>query len=124
LIPHDLISETFDTLALLLPRSNKKVRRWYRKKQKSYTLDPGALQCGHLRLENREVEHFKYWGDRLMKLKRAYDGHEPKGPLQWWRDDRKSVQWWTFWIAALVLVLTIVFGFIQSVTSILQVRKS
>jgi hypothetical protein len=42
-----------------------------------------------------------------MKLKRAYDGHEPKGPLQWWRDDRKSVQWWTFWIAALVLVLTI-----------------
>ena len=46
-----------------------------------------------------------------MKLKRAYDGHEPEGPLQWWRGDWKSVQWWTFWIAALVLVLTI---FIQA----------
>jgi hypothetical protein len=45
----------------------------------------------------REVEH---WGDRLMKLKRAYDGHKPEGPLQRWRDDRKSEQWWTFWIAA------------------------
>jgi hypothetical protein len=118
-----LILETFDTLSLIVPRDTGSVRRWYLKKQKSNALDPGAPHCNYLKLEDRNIEHFKYWGDRLVRLKRAYDSHEPDGPIQWWRDDRKPVQWWTFWIAVMVLVLTIVFGLTQSVTGVLQVTE-
>ena len=38
----------------------------------------------------------------------------------WWYDDRKKVQWYTFWVAALVLLLTIVFGLVQSVSGVVQ----
>lgn len=122
IIPRDLISETFDMLSLLIPRQICNVQQ-YLKKQQSSSLDPGALYCEYLNLEDRQIEHFKYWGDRLVKLKQVYDNHEPHGPFQWWRDDRKEVQWWTFWVAVLVLILTIVFGAIQSVTAIIQAVK-
>jgi hypothetical protein len=68
--------ETFDTLSLIVPRDTGSVRRWYLKKQKSNALDPGAPHCNYLKLEDRNIEHFKYWGDRLVRLKRAYDSHE------------------------------------------------
>jgi hypothetical protein len=113
-----------DTLALMIPRTDRRVRKWYRQLQRPYVLDPSVLSLEYLRSEDRRIDHFVFWGGRLRKLKRAFDDHEPHGPLQWWRDDRKPVQWWTFWIAALVLALTIVFGFIQSVTAILQLMKS
>ena len=38
----------------------------------------------------------------------------------WWYDDRRKVQWYTFWIAALVLLLTIIFGLIQSVSGVVS----
>ncbi|KAH7327556.1 hypothetical protein BKA65DRAFT_69054 [Rhexocercosporidium sp. MPI-PUGE-AT-0058] len=123
ILSRNLILETMDTLALLVPRTDPKVRRWYKALQKLHTLDPGVLSLEYLSLENRDINHFKCWGGRLRKLKQAFDDHEPNGPLQWWRDDRKSVQWWTFWVAALVLILTIVFGFTQSVASIMQVLR-
>jgi len=124
IISPELILETMDTLALMIPRTDRRVRKWYRQLQRPYVLDPSVLSLEYLRSEDRRIDHFLFWGGRLRKLKRAFDDHEPHGPLQWWRDDRKPVQWWTFWIAALVLALTIIFGFIQSVTAILQLMKS
>jgi hypothetical protein len=124
IIPPELILETMDTLALMIPRADRRVRKWYRQLQRPYVLDPSVLSLEYLKSENRRIDHFVFWGGRLRKLKRAFDDHEPHGPLQWWRDDRKPVQWWTFWVAALVLALTIIFGFTQSVTAILQLMKS
>ncbi|RDW63327.1 hypothetical protein BP6252_10872 [Coleophoma cylindrospora] len=123
-IPADLIEETFETLALLLPRTDEKTTAWYDKLQKKHDLDPGTFRRSYLKLEDRELHHFKYWRSRLVKLKKAFDEHEPNKPTQWWRDDRKPVQWWTFWVAILVLILTILFGLIQSVTGLLQVILS
>ena len=40
--------------------------------------------------------------------------------MSWWYDDRKKVQWYTFWVAFLVLVLTVFFGIIQSAAAIVQ----
>lgn len=123
IISPELISETLDTLALLIPRTNHRVRKWYTQLQKSYILDPNVLSLEYLKPEYRRIDHFVFWGGRLRKLKQAFDDHEPGGPLQWWRDDRKPVQWWTFWTAALILILTVVFGFIQSVAAVLQLLK-
>ena len=43
---------------------------------------------------------------------------------QWWNDRRNGVQWYTFWVAVLVLILTIVFGMAQTVEGALQVYKA
>ena len=72
-------------------------------------------------MEQRYVGHFSHWRDRLRDLKEAFDCREPPGPKYVWRDRSKPVQWWTFWIAVFILILTIVFGLIQSITGILQV---
>jgi hypothetical protein len=120
IIPHALIQETKETLALLLPRRDPEVKRWFQTQQKANSLDPGVMDCGHLMPEYHSIEHFHYWKQRLQELKDAYDGHQPRNPTQVWRDDRQVVQWWTFWIATVVLILTIVFGLIQSITGIIQ----
>lgn len=54
-------------------------------------------------------------------IQKAHDESEPKALPQWWNGRRKKVQWYTFWAAILILVLTIVFGMIQSVNGIMQV---
>jgi hypothetical protein len=43
---------------------------------------------------------------------------------QWWYDRRRRVQWYTFWVAALVLFLTVFFGLIQCVEGGLQAWKA
>ena len=122
LFPEDFLNETLLTLALLLPRANKDCKRWLSKARKrcSGVIDAEVAEqsLGH---QGRLVRTYDYWHDRLVVLAEAFDKTEPKGLSQWWADKRKRVQWFTFWIAVTVLILTIIFGLIQSVTGILQV---
>ncbi|KAH7317220.1 hypothetical protein BKA65DRAFT_111276 [Rhexocercosporidium sp. MPI-PUGE-AT-0058] len=124
LLSDDLIAETIRTLALLFPSNSPTTRKYFEKLRKRYSLDPEAGACGHLKANVRKMENFTHWGERLSILKQAFDDSEPSTIPQWWHDDRKRVQWWTFWIAALVLFLTIVFGAISSVTAIIQARAA
>lgn len=124
LFPDGLLDETVQTLALLIPQGNTDCKRWCDRQQKLNLNKLDVKVWGltlHLR-EGRELGSYKYWGERLNVLHRAFDGSQPKSPGQFWKDRRNKVQWYTFWIAVLVLVLTIVFGLIQSVTGILQVN--
>ncbi len=57
-------------------------------------------------------------------LKQTFDEAQPRNIRQWWYDSRKGVQWYTFWVAVLVLLLTVVFGLLQCVLSALQVYAS
>jgi hypothetical protein len=57
-------------------------------------------------------------------LKQVFDEAQPRTIVQWWHDRRNGVQWYTFWVAVLVLVLTILFGLIQSIEGALQVYAS
>jgi len=110
-----------------MPEHDKNVETWFKKQQakiqkrRKLPLDPLARECGQLKVEERQIEKFKYWHDRLVILKQLFDEAEPSNMEQWWCDRRKKVQWYTFWVAALVLGLTILFGFIQSVEGALQV---
>ncbi|KAH7230710.1 hypothetical protein B0J15DRAFT_518151 [Fusarium solani] len=114
LFPAGFINETLHTLALLFPSSDKKTKSWLqaqRKSKKSGNIDPLLGSCGTLRVHDRRFEKFSSWHDRLTLS-------------QWWLDRRNRVQWYTFWVAVLVFVMTIVFGVIQSLTGILQVHLS
>lgn len=121
LLPQDFVRETLNTLALLFPQSDSAVRKWYSRLPAPFALDPEIMRCGYLKTDDRQIEKFVYWHDRMVMLKQVYDEATPQTLSQWWYDRRNSVQWYTFWVAIMVLALTIIFGFIQSVTGIMQV---
>ncbi|KAE8446415.1 hypothetical protein EG329_012020 [Mollisiaceae sp. DMI_Dod_QoI] len=130
IFPEGLMDETLSTLALLLPEHNKDVKAWFKKQQKivrkrrRLPLDPLARECGQLKKSERQIDKFVYWYDRLVILKQVFDEAEPSTIKQWWNDRRKKVQWYTFWVAALVLGLTILFGLIQCIEGAMQVYKA
>jgi len=126
-LPHDLVEETLRTLALLLPEHDRGVEKWFHahenkaQKRCKLPLDPLARECGQLKMDERQIDKFQYWHDRLVILKQVFDEAEPRNIKQWWCDRRRHVQWYTFWVAALVLALTVFFGLIQCVEGGLQV---
>lgn len=124
LLPDGVAAETLQTLALLFPTADPETKKWFLKAAAIARLDSRAIQCGRLRSDRRQIESFKFWRDRLVTLKQVFDEAQPKTISQWWNDGRNGVQWYTFWVAVLVLVLTVVFGFIQSIEGALQVYAS
>lgn len=127
ILPKPFVDETLRTLALLLPEHYKNIEIWFLKhetklqKRRKLPLDPLARECGQLKVEERQIDQFHYWHDRLVILKQVFDEAEPRNIKQWWRDRRRRVQWYTFWVAAIVLALTIFFGTVQSVEGAMQV---
>src|SRR5439155_26094606 len=103
------LEKTIQTLVLLLPQHNNELRKWYLGKRTQAPLDHVAIACGILNAEKRQIDNFKFWRDRLLILKQAFDDAEPKTITQFWWDNRRKVQWYTFWVAVLVLALTVFF---------------
>ncbi|PVH68689.1 hypothetical protein DL98DRAFT_564625 [Cadophora sp. DSE1049] len=126
ILPSLLVDETLRTLALLLPEHDN-IEKWFSshetklQKRRKLPLDPLAHECGQLKVEERQIDKFQYWHDRLVILKQVFDEAEPRNIKQWWRDRRRRVQWYTFWVAAMVLALTVFFGTVQSVEGAMQV---
>jgi hypothetical protein len=124
LFPPLLTEETLRTLALLFPQSDKDIAKWFNKLPYSLHIDSQVVKCGHLKADDRQIETFKFWHDRLVILKQVFDESRPSTLSQWWCDRRNGVQWYTFWVAILVLTLTIFFGIVQSIEGALQVYKA
>ncbi|KAF1963554.1 hypothetical protein CC80DRAFT_587938 [Byssothecium circinans] len=124
LFPEGFVDETLRTLKLLFPKGHKDTEKWYCKLAVVEELDHKVPKCGYLRADDRKIEHFKYWHDRLVILKQVFDESRPSTLSQWWKDRRNGVQWYTFWVAILVLILTIFFGLVQSIEGALQVYKA
>ncbi|KAI0857679.1 hypothetical protein F4860DRAFT_505869 [Xylaria cubensis] len=135
LYPDGLIDETLRTLALLFPqsdfsssvlnRTNKRI--WFQKLCSASSpclIDPQVALCGNLRVDERQIERFAFWRDRLIIIKQVYDDATPKTIKQWWHDRRNGERWFTFWVAVLVLMITITLGLIQCIESALQVYKA
>jgi len=107
-----------------LPSTDNEVKLWFKKLSSSQHLDFTAIKCCSLRAEDRRIENFEFWHDRIVILKQFFDEAEPQTISQWWHDRRKGVQWYTFWLAALILGLTIIFGLISSLEGALQAYKA
>ena len=111
-------------MALLLPEPDKNIEKWFLRKSSKYILDPTARECGNLNAEQRQINNFKYWRLRLGILKTVFDESEPKSLRHWWNDRRYGERWYTFWVAALVILLTVLFGLIQSIEGAIQAYKA
>ncbi|KAL6408767.1 uncharacterized protein AUP68_07713 [Ilyonectria robusta] len=124
LYPKELITETLNTIALLFPKWDQDTRAWYLQESSLRGLDTYAIEVGHLDTDQRQIENFTYWHDRLVILKQVFDEARPNTLQHWWNDRRNRVQWYTFWVAILILILTVFFGLVQSIEGALQVYKA
>jgi hypothetical protein len=124
IFPPGLIDETLRTMALLFPAyptPDKKTRKWLSNFPTTLNIDHHVIECGHLKTDDRQIERFVFWHDRLVSLKQIFDEAHPRNLSQWWHDRRNCVQWYTFWVALLVLLLTLLFGLIQCMEGAMQV---
>jgi hypothetical protein len=122
--PPGFIDETLRTMALLFPAyptPDNKTRNWLSRFSANLSIDHNVIQCGHLKTDDRQIERFVFWHDRIVSLKQVYDEAQPRSLSQWWYDRRNGVQWYTFWVALLVLILTLLFGLIQCIEGAMQV---
>jgi len=138
LFPANLAEETLRTLALLFPQSdhcnryrrNRVKRAWFRalrkrtKKQLNMIMDEGVVTCGTLREKERQINEFRYWRDRLMILKEAFDLSTPSTASQWWFDRRSGVQWSNFWVPIAVVSITAFIAVVQCVEAAIQIYKA
>ncbi|KAH7110879.1 hypothetical protein B0J11DRAFT_620036 [Dendryphion nanum] len=122
--PDGLVEETLRTLSLLFPQNDKETRKWLQGHCEFDRIDQMVRRCDPLALDSRQIEKFRYWHDRIVMLKQAFDESRPSTVSQWWHDRRNGVQWYTFWVAILILCLTIFFGLVQSIEGALQVYKA
>ena len=124
ILPEGLAEETIRTISLLMPPVLGEPNPWFRQQQQMHKIDAEAGNCDRLNSSQRQIKNFAYWRDRLVLLKRTFDDAEPRNLSQLWWDDRKKTQWFTFWVAVLVFILTLFFGIVQSVASIVQAWAS
>ena len=124
LLPKFLVDETIRSISLLMPPVLGELNPWFQQQRKENLIDAQAGVCDRLNSSERQIEKFIYWRDRLVLLKRTFDDAEPRSISQLWWDDRKKTQWFTFWVAVLVFIMTVFFGVVQSVAGIVQAWAS
>ena len=120
LLPKGLVDETIRSISLLIPPVLGEPNPWFQQQRKKNSIDAQAGVCDRLNSSERQIENFVYWRDRLVLLKRTFDDAEPRNISQLWWDDRKKTQWFTFWVAVLVFVMTVFencdrHGFVNSI---------
>ncbi|KAK4445627.1 hypothetical protein QBC34DRAFT_332668 [Podospora aff. communis PSN243] len=118
-LPSEFINETLSTLSLLVPQTKQECNSWLRAQVDVYRLDPFIIF--DRQVVERGKRSYPHWQMRLVALSEAFDRKMPTGPIQWWYDRRDMGRWWNYWLVMLGILLTVLFGLIQSVTGILQV---
>jgi len=118
LYPPDFLRETAATVFLLVDETDPDCRKWVRKTQDGLNID---IELGLLPLAPRSLNDYPYWGEHLKHIKEAFDRAEPRTLREWINDRRFGVRRFNFWVALVALLLTTLFGFIQSITGIIQV---
>ncbi|KAK0611959.1 hypothetical protein B0T14DRAFT_531324 [Immersiella caudata] len=126
LLPKPFIEETLCTLELLFPRKSVKTANWLAKKVQTMPcgLDKELQGRGCAGRRSHRIEHFQYWGDRLVVLCEACEESRPRTIKQWWYDRRDSAQWFTLWAVILFGAMSFILGFVQVVVGVLQLHYS
>jgi hypothetical protein len=108
---------------LLFPATDE-TRLWFKKVALAEKLDGKVFTCGRLRAEDRQINEFRFWRDRLMILKQIFDEKEPSSWSQWLHDRRRGLHRYPFLLAAAALIFAILVGIIQCIEGAIQVYKA
>lgn len=116
----EYLRETASTLAILFPYGESPHRRWNRRVRKKAEPD---VEVGISTTVSRNPQDYKFWSQQLMIIQNAFQRSRPNSLRQWYYDTRDGSQYYAFWFAAIAVILTLLFGLMQSITGILQVLK-
>lgn len=116
-IPAKLLDETNRTLDLLFPSWDRGTKRMMQR-----------LDLDFHRVHHRErvldLKHFPFWRDRLLQLYEDVYLAPPEGWSQLWYDRRDPQKFWTFWVAFVVLGLTVIGTIAALLQAALQFKQN
>lgn len=96
-----MLEETIQSLNLLFPLGDRDTNIFLTKEKQSFHLSrPHVMQA-----DSMSFSDFDHWRDRLLEVREVLDA-PPVSWAQLWRDRRNPQQFWTFWIALIILALT------------------
>jgi len=102
LIPFEVLNETRLSLDLLFPFwDSRTVALLEKEKQTFHEYGPFEVTKTFTLLD------FDHWRDRLLELHEEVFQSPPVSWAQLWRDRRNPQQFWTFWVALMILLLTV-----------------
>lgn len=102
LIPFEVLNETRLSLDLLFPFwDNRTVALLEKERQMFHDYGPFEVTRTLTLLD------FDHWRDRLLELHEEVFQSPPASWAQLWRDRRNPQQFWTFWVALMILLLTV-----------------
>jgi hypothetical protein len=120
-IPSSVLVETILSLDLLFPAWDRRTNELLEKHGQSFH------QTGPFEVSRTlNLMDFDYWRDRLLEVYEEIFQSPPVSWAQLWRDRRNPQQFWTFWIALVILALTVVStftGIIQAWASVKSLRQ-
>lgn len=123
LFPAGLINETMQSLLLMCPGDDKRVKSWLARERTNLGLDENIcrLSSSHrLSSADRRLGHFDFWRDRLITIKDTYENHQSNNIMCLMRDYRRQMPFWAFWVALMAFVLSL----IACILSAMQVYKA
>lgn len=103
--PKDFLLETIRTLDLLFPFGDRRTELWLEERNQPFH----RTSSSYMQARASKLEEFCYWRPQLLELYHIYQ-QPPVSILQMWHDRRNPMQWYTFWLAALIAILSLVFG--------------
>lgn len=117
MLPQKLVRETITSLNMLFPQYDLATQAFLRDYGQTFDSEPPF--DGPRRLT---LQEFSYWRDHLIDLHDVYKA-EPDSWFQLIFDRRNPQQWWPFWIAMVVFVLSLG-SFATSVAQVVIAQKA
>lgn len=108
LVPKAVLAETQRTLGLLFPKGDDDVKSWYKRQAAKHKLDLWLLEYEPLTLQQRQIDGFEFWRDRLIMLKTCYNEAQPLKPKQLFYDRRDGPRFFQVVNNVVILILTLV----------------
>jgi hypothetical protein len=114
IIPLTVLQDTLLSLNLLFPHWDPLTDNFMLQHDQNFHLDGSFNES-----RTPSLSDFHHFRDRLYELDCVFHS-PPVGWTQIWADRRNPQQWYTFWLAVIIFVLTVIFGIISSVAAIIQ----
>jgi hypothetical protein len=108
----------------MFPRNDKVTRKWILGEwilgewilgecalaDNAVAVDTEILNCDRVQGEERRADAYEFWRDELLTLRDILEKPRLTSIVQFWYDRWNKVQWYTLWIAVLILCLTVFSG--------------
>ncbi|EXJ69220.1 uncharacterized protein A1O5_07256 [Cladophialophora psammophila CBS 110553] len=120
-VPATVLKETIQTLDLLFPFWDTRTKTLLEQNGQTFHNISGPIEQGR----RLHLLDFPHWKVRLLEVYEEVFQSPPVSWAQLWHDQRNPQQFWTFWIALVILALTLVStiaSIVSMITGIIQVK--